>query len=260
MLAFFKTFLLCLLLAFSGLAVAEEIVLQDARLTRADAGALALSADFSVKLSDRLSEAVERGIVLHFVAEFELSRPRWYWADQTLAEKRIDVALSYHAITRQYRLSTGALHQSFPTLAEALQVLGHLRRWPVADAAPLPEKGDEASLRLYLDVSQLPKPFQVMAIGRSDWHLDSGKTVRPYAALLAASPKVSVPVEPPAEAEAPVPAPSADEADMPPAVHEGMPVPPAPPVPSGPGLHAPHAPEASSAPTLPVVVPEGDAP
>jgi hypothetical protein len=147
-----------------------------------------LSADFSVALSDRLADAVERGIVLHFVAEFELDRPRWYWADERLAEKRIDVALSYHAITRQYRLSTGALHQSFPTLAEALDVLGHLRRWPVADAAPQPEAGDEARLRLYLDVSQLPKPFQVMAFGHSDWHLDSGSKAVPYSAMLSAPP------------------------------------------------------------------------
>ena len=49
--------------------------------------------------------------------------PRWYWFDETAASRRLQLRLSYHALSRQYRLSTGLLQQNFATLEEALNVL-----------------------------------------------------------------------------------------------------------------------------------------
>jgi hypothetical protein len=53
-----------------------------------------------------------------------------------------------------------------------LGVLARLRNWVVADKAQL-KAGEpyNAALRLKLDLTQLPKPFQVTAIGNKDWNL-----------------------------------------------------------------------------------------
>jgi hypothetical protein len=97
-------------------------------------------------------------------------RPRWYWFDETLASRRLTYRLSFHALTRQYRLSSGALHQNFATLAEALGVISRLRGWPVAERGTFkPGVAYEAGVRLYLDLTQLPKPLQVSAIGSPEW-------------------------------------------------------------------------------------------
>lgn len=166
---------LLLLLLLPMLAWAAEIEISNPKLTPTEEGQV-LAADFRFELNSRLEEAVNRGVVLHFVAEFELNRERWYWFDQKLLSRSQTYRLSYHALTRQYRLSTGGLHQSFESLPEALAVLRRLRNWLVIEA------GDkdvalgstyQAALRLRLDVTQLPRPFQISALGNRDWALAS---------------------------------------------------------------------------------------
>ncbi len=191
----------CLLLLFVPfLAWTAEIEVAAPQLTLGDEGYV-LSADFRFELNPRLEEAVNRGVVLYFVTEFELTRDRWYWFDEKVATRTQTYRLSYHALTRQYRLSTGGLHQSFDTLAAAVQVLGRVRNWLVIDKADRAEKADKAdkgdkndknekgekadkaarviapgegyyaAVRMYLDISQLPRPFQISALGNKDWTL-----------------------------------------------------------------------------------------
>ena len=113
-------------------ARADEIEVIDARLAASEEGLL-LSADFAFEFNPRLSEAVTNGVPLYFVVEFELTRPRWYWFDENAVSGRTQLRLSYHALSRQYRLWTGTLHQPFGTLTEALRVLGRVRSWAVLE-------------------------------------------------------------------------------------------------------------------------------
>jgi hypothetical protein len=157
-----------------ALAVAAEIEVTNPQLAAGDDGYV-LSADFRLELTPRLEEAVTKGVVLYFVAEFELTRERWYWLDEKLSTRSLTYRLSYHALTRQYRLSTGGLHQSFATLSEAVQVLARLRNWGVIERGDKVKPGEtyDAALRLRLDVNQLPRPFQITALGNKDWNLAS---------------------------------------------------------------------------------------
>lgn len=181
-----------LALAFvPALAVAAEIDIASPQLVAGDDGYV-LSADFRLELTPRLEEAVTKGVVLYFVAEFELTRERWYWLDEKLSTRSLTYRLSYHALTRQYRLSTGGLHQSFATLSEAVQVLARLRNWLVIERGDKVKPGEtyDAALRLRLDVNQLPRPFQITALGNKDWNLASDWKV--WQAVL---PLLTAPVE-----------------------------------------------------------------
>lgn len=133
-----------------------------------------LSADFALDLGPRLEEAVTRGVTLNFNLEITFSRPRWYWFDERVAGLAVNHRLSYNALTRQYRLSTGGLHRSFDTFEGALRALGRVGALPVAErgALKLGERYD-VELRLSLDKSQLPKPLQVDAIANRDWQVES---------------------------------------------------------------------------------------
>src|SRR5438477_3637214 len=113
-------------------AYADDIEVRDARVHATEEG-LVLDADFDFELSPRLSDVVATGVPLYFRVDFELTRRRWYWFDDVAASKRLLLRLSYHALSRQYRLSTGLLQQSFPSLEEALSVLRRLRNWLVVD-------------------------------------------------------------------------------------------------------------------------------
>ena len=166
---------LVLLVFVPVLACAAEIDISNPQISAGEDGYV-LSADFRLELNPRLEEAVTRGVVLYFVADFELHKARWYWLDEKVASRSQTYRLSYHALTRQFRLSTGGLHQSFPTLTEATQVLSRLRNWTVVDKSEKsvrPGETLDAALRMRLDVTQLPRPFQITALGNKDWSLGS---------------------------------------------------------------------------------------
>ena len=152
---------------------ADEIEVTDARLGPTEEG-IALAADFAFELNPRLAEVVTNGVPLYFVVEFELTRQRWYWFDEKAAAKRIQLRLSYHPLSRHYRLSTGVLQQNYVTLEEALNVLRRVRNWLVVErTASLADANYEAAVRMRLDVALLPKPFQLSAITSRELNLES---------------------------------------------------------------------------------------
>jgi len=168
--AFF--FWLWLLFASPGLQAAD-ISARNPLLSVGEEGYV-LSADFSVSLNARLEDAAARGVGLYFVIDFELTRSRWYWLDEQVASRSQSLLLSYHALTRQYRLSSGALHQSFASLEEAVRILSRLRNWQVFDKSVVePDQTYLAAVRMRLDLSQMPKTFQVNALANRDWNLSS---------------------------------------------------------------------------------------
>ena len=154
-------------------ARADEIEVRRAELRAVEDG-LVLDADFAFELTPRLSEVVANGVPIYFRVDFELTRRRWYWFDDTAAAKRLHLRLSYHALSRQYRLSTGLLQQSFATLDEALNVLKRIRNWLVVDRTVSFSDADyEAAVRMRLDTTLLPKPFQLSALTSRELQLDS---------------------------------------------------------------------------------------
>lgn len=161
-----------LLLAASP-ARPDEIEVRDVTLRSVEEG-LALDADFDFELSPRLAEVVANGVPIYFRVDFELTRRRWYWFDQIAVSRRLHLRLSYHALSRQYRLATGALQQSFPTLEEALNVLKRVRNWLVVERTErLADAEYEAAVRMRLDPALLPKPFQLSALTGRDLQLES---------------------------------------------------------------------------------------
>jgi len=162
-----------LIVSFAACAArADDIEVRDVSLRATEEG-LVLDADFAFELTPRLAEVVANGVPLYFRVEFELIRRRWYWFDDTTAVRRLQVRLSYHALSRQYRLSTGLLQQNFATLEEALNVLKRVRNWLVVERSVSLSGDYEAVLRMRHDVSLLPKPFQLSALTARDLHLDS---------------------------------------------------------------------------------------
>ena len=152
---------------------AEEIEVRDVALRRVEDG-LTLDADFAFDLTPRLADVVSNGVPLYFSVDFELTRRRWYWFDETAASRRLQLRLSYHALSRQYRLSAGQLQQSFPTLEEALNVLKRVRNWVVVDRSVRFADADyDAAVRMRLETALLPKPFQLSALTGRDLQLES---------------------------------------------------------------------------------------
>jgi len=140
-----------------------------------------VSAQIGFELPTAVEEALLKGIPMYFVAQADITKERWYWYDKKVASAERSMRIVYQPLTRRWRLnvttgadrggSTGlALNQSFDTLPQALSVIKRLFRWKIAEASDLDGGGKhKLELRFRLDLSQLPRPFQIGAIGQSDW-------------------------------------------------------------------------------------------
>jgi hypothetical protein len=163
-----------LALAWAPVRAAENIEITQAHLESTDSG-YRLSANFAFDLNRGLEDAIARGIPLYFTTDVEITRPRWYWFNETASSTSQTIRISYNVLTRQYHAAiTGSLQQSFRTLEDALSLVRRPSRWLVAEKGAL--KAGEVytvAVRMRLDVAQLPKPFQVNALNNSDWRLAS---------------------------------------------------------------------------------------
>jgi hypothetical protein len=178
-------FLLMLLTGCTSAAFAGSIEARHTSIAPAD-GNYVLTAEFAIDLGPRMEDLVTHGIPLDFDFEAVLERPRKYWSNEHIATLNLTYRLSYHGLTRQYRVSrvtrgaeagSSSLYQSFNTLNEALRVLSHFHALPlVTRQAITPGETYTARVRLSLNHSKLPKPFQIDAITDSDWRINT-KTI-----------------------------------------------------------------------------------
>lgn len=166
-------------LLFVGVALlpppahADLIPVTSAELRAID-GEVVLNAEFDFVLNSTLEEALQNGIPLYFVLEIELTRARWYWLDEKVLQTALTYRVSYNALTRQYRVASGLLSQSYGSLDEVQRYIGRVTSRPVIRLdALIPGARYDAAVRLRLDVNQLPKPFQVNALASREWTLAS---------------------------------------------------------------------------------------
>lgn len=166
----------------AGTVGAEGINVKSATLQPTDES-YQLSATFELEFSQTIEDAINRGLSLPFIIEYEITRPRWYWFDETVAKGSRSRQISYNALTRQYRLTIvsgdtkekySSLYQNFDRLEDTKLVLSSVRDWDIVERSRLRNGTTyEVSVRMRLDVSRLPKPFQVNALASRDWNLAS---------------------------------------------------------------------------------------
>ncbi len=153
---------------------AEGIDVVQAHLENAEEG-YKLSTTFAFDLNHGLEDVIVRGVPLYFTTEVEITRARWYWFDQHNASTSQTIRVSYNVLTGQFHAGVpGHLQQSFTSLDDALSMVRRPARWVVAEHDALkPGETYNVSVRMRLDLAQLPKTFQVHALNNSDWRLSS---------------------------------------------------------------------------------------
>jgi hypothetical protein len=164
---------IALLAAVCGVAWAEGITVTSAGLTAQDDTYL-LNADFAIQLNPAIKEALNRGVALDFVVQLDLTRPRRFWFDETVAAYQQTRRLAFSALARQYVLTITGREQAYVDLNEAVQALSHVQMARVASVGVMKkEYRYDAALKVKLDVSQLPKPLQMNALASKGWNLSS---------------------------------------------------------------------------------------
>lgn len=152
------------------------------RLERAEDG-LYLSASVQFELPALAEDALQKGIPMFFVADAQVLRDRWYWSDRVVAETTRYFRLSYQPLTRRWRLNISSvpfsnsglgvvLGQNFDNYSDAVASIQRFSRWKIAERDVIEADAvHTVNFRFRLDMSQLPRPFQIGAVGRSGWNL-----------------------------------------------------------------------------------------
>lgn len=182
-----------LLMAVLGLGSAwaqtSSVELTELMPVRKD-NALLLNAQLKLELGPAVEDALIKGLAAHFVVEAEVLRERWYWTDKKTGAASRYYRLAFQPLTRRWRLNVssepisgtglaGSISQNFETLGEALSVIRRQSAWKIADAQSLdPEARQRLRYEFRLDVTQLPRPFQIAAGNQADWNLQVIKTLR----------------------------------------------------------------------------------
>jgi hypothetical protein len=166
--------LAAVLLAGLGHARAAPMELYRAELVKRQ-DAYHLVGRFDLNLNPALLDALQRGVSLTFIQQFEADRPRDYWfADDVVVLKR-SLRLAYHALLRYYQLEIDGRTQSYAQLDDAVRAAGEFHDWRVIEAKRLDRQHTyRARVRMSLDTAQLPKPLQINATVSDRWALDSG--------------------------------------------------------------------------------------
>jgi hypothetical protein len=182
-----------LLVALLGLgnawAQTSSVELTELMPVRKD-NALLINVQLKLELGPAVEDALIKGLAVHFVAETEVLRDRWYWTDKKIGAASRYYRLAFQPLTRRWRLNVssepisgtglaGSISQNFETLGEALSVIRRQSAWKIADAQSLdPDARQRLRYDFRLDVSQLPRPFQIAAGNQADWNLQVIKTLR----------------------------------------------------------------------------------
>lgn len=156
--------------SLSALAAGAEV--RSATIVQTD-DAVALNGSFSLTLTPALIDAVNHGIPLVFQMEAELKRSRWYWVDEILYRARVDRRLTYNALVRNYRVTDGASGRNFVNLNDAITYIARPAEWRLPPEQAKAGDALDVAIRFRLDPAFLPKPFQVVSFGDSDWRIDS---------------------------------------------------------------------------------------
>jgi hypothetical protein len=178
-----------LFVASSAWAQTSVAELTELRAERREAS-LYLTAQLKLELAATVEDALMKGLAVPFVAEAEVMRDRWYWYDRKIGAVARHYRLAFQPLTRRWRLNVssepisgaglaGSISQNFETLSEALNVIRRQSGWKVADMADLDlEARQYISYRFRLDISQLPRPFQIAAGSQAEWTLAVAKQMR----------------------------------------------------------------------------------
>jgi hypothetical protein len=170
-------------------AQSASVELTELRAERRDTG-LYLTAQLKLELGPVVEDALVKGLAVHFVAEAEVLRDRWYWYDRKVGAATRYYRLAFQPLTRRWRLNVsnepisgtglaGSISQSFETLPEALDVIRRQSGWKVSEITDLDvEARQYMTYRFRLDITQLPRPFQIAAGNQAEWSLSVARQMR----------------------------------------------------------------------------------
>ena len=175
--------------ALAQFSQAPSVQVGDLSVERQDE-AYDLSTTLGFELPAPVEDALGKGVALYFLSQAETFKERWYWYEKSVALQERHYRLSYHPLSRQWRLLSSSkpipnsglgvtLGVAYDDLQSALFAVKRLSNWRIANASDI-ESGAKyhVDFRFKLDLTQFPRPLQIGTLGDNEWNLSATKSQR----------------------------------------------------------------------------------
>jgi hypothetical protein len=139
-------------------------------------GIYQLNAHVRYPINDEIRNALREGVSLSFDLDAVVLRERRYWFNADITAVTLRRELAWQALTERYvvRDSTGREQQSFATLDDALEDLGHVEGWPIMVDSQIRDAGEyRVSVRAGMRRGKLTDTLRVILFWTNDWHRES---------------------------------------------------------------------------------------
>jgi hypothetical protein len=148
----------------------------DAAYIVLDHDVLELNARIHYPDNELIRSALQDGITVAFDVEVDIARPRRFWFNATVLDITLRRELTYHAVTGRYvvRNEASIQQQSFATLEEALEQLGHIDDLPVLVQSQLGPGPWQVAVRAGVRRGRMPAALRALMFWSDDWHRLSG--------------------------------------------------------------------------------------
>ena len=140
-----------------------------------DKGVFLLHASVQYPINPTIRTALRDGITLTFDLDTRIERERRFWFDANVVELTLRRELSFHAVTERFlvRDTRSGNQESYATLEEAVQTLGHIEAWPILVEPQLDEGSYQVSVRAAVRRGRMPSSLRTLMFWTDDWHRES---------------------------------------------------------------------------------------
>ncbi len=156
-------------------APAPTVQVADLALERVD-DAYLLSTTLGFELPTPVEEALNKGVALYFLSQAEVFKERWYWYEKSVALQERHYRLSYHPLSRQWRLLSSSkpipnsglgvtLGVAYDDLQGALFAVKRLSNWRVVNAADIESGAKYRGLSLQTRFDPVPQALANRHLG-----------------------------------------------------------------------------------------------
>jgi hypothetical protein len=148
----------------------------DAAYIVLDHDVLELNARIHYPDNERIRNALQDGLTLGIDVEVAIARPRRFWFNATVLDTTLRRELTYHAVTGRYlvRNEASVEQQSYATLDEALEQLGHIDDLPILVQSQLGPGPWQVAVRAGVSRGRMPAALRALMFWSDDWHRLSG--------------------------------------------------------------------------------------
>ena len=140
-----------------------------------DSGVFLLHARIQFPVNPTIRAALRDGITLTYDLDTRIERERRLWFNATVVDLTLRRELSYHAVTDRFlvRDTRSGKQDSFASLEEAVDFLGHVDAWPILVEPQLGGGNYLVSVRAGVRRGNMPSSLRALLFWTDDWHRES---------------------------------------------------------------------------------------